>query len=250
MRDEIVPSFEWVFRTFSRCLNNKPPICILTGVCILCPYGWSFRTIVWECRPLGSVFFTTNLITHSLCLSDQCSSILSAMEQLLKGIMHKLCHWHIMKKNKDHLALLYKANDKLKDELTFVLKHPLMPSEFDSAWNDPMQKYNLQNDMVIIGLWDDRRDWISAYYKDIFCARMTSTQRSKSMNCILKNNFVKERHDLQLFAEQVDKCIQTRRGVEHTETIANEVMSPRLVLATMEDISLVSWCKLTSLSHS
>ena len=43
------------------------------------------------------------------------------------------------------------------------------------------------------------------------------------MNRILKKNFVKEKHDLYLLAQQVDKCIQTRKVVEHAESVANEV---------------------------
>ena len=35
--------------------------------------------------------------------------------------------------------------------------------------------------------------------------------------------FVKEKHDLHLFPQQVDKSIQTRKVVEHAETVANEV---------------------------
>ena len=128
-----------------------------------------------------------------------------------------------MKKYKDHLALLYKAHEKLKDDLNAVLNHPLMPSEFERAWKDLIQRYNLQDDEVMNSLWDDRHEWISAYYKEIFCARMTSTQRSESMNRILKKFFVREKHDLHLFAQQVDKCIQTRKAVEHAETVANEV---------------------------
>ena len=31
VRDETIPSFEWGFKTFLRCMNNKPPICMLTG---------------------------------------------------------------------------------------------------------------------------------------------------------------------------------------------------------------------------
>ncbi|XP_020156912.1 protein FAR1-RELATED SEQUENCE 1-like [Aegilops tauschii subsp. strangulata] len=126
------------------------------------------------------------------------------------------------RKYKDHLALLYKAHEKLKDDLNAVLNHPLMSSEFERAWKDLIQKYNLQNDEVMNSLWDDRHEWISAYYKEIFCARMTSTQRSESMNRILKKNFVKEKHDLHMFAQQVDKCIQTRKAVEHAEIVANE----------------------------
>ncbi|KAI4963708.1 hypothetical protein ZWY2020_010617 [Hordeum vulgare] len=51
---------------------------------------------------------------------------------------------------------------------------------------------------------------------------MTFTQRSESMNRILKKSFVREKHDLHLFAEQVDNCIHARRAVEDEETVANE----------------------------
>src|SRR4051812_25846655 len=94
------------------------------------------------------------------------------------GTLHKLCHWHILKKYKDHLSLLYKAYETFKYELTSVLNHPLMPLEFERAWRDLMGKY-------------DREECISAYYKEVFCARITSTQRNETMN-ILKRNFVRE----------------------------------------------------------
>ena len=106
-----------------------------------------------------------------------------------------------MNKYKDHLALLYKVHEKLNDELIAVQNHPLMPSKFERAWKDLMQKYNLQNDEVMNSLWDDRHVWISAYYKEFFCARISSTQRSESMNYIFKKNFVKEKHDRHLFAQ-------------------------------------------------
>ena len=110
----------------------------------------------------------------------------AAIKSTLIGTLHKLCHWHILKKYKDHLSLLYKAYETFKDELTSVLNHPLMPSEFERAWQDLMGKYDLHNDEIMNALWADREDWISAYYKEVFCAWMTSTQRSESMNRILK----------------------------------------------------------------
>ena len=160
----------------------------------------------------------------------------AAIKSTLIGTLHKLCRWHILKKYKDHLSLLYKAYETFKDELTSVLNHPLMPSEFERAWHELMEKYNLQNDEIMKALWADRKEWISAYYKEVFCARMTSTQRSESMNRILKRNFVKERHDLHIFASQVDRCIQTRKGVEHAETIANEVYKQSKVFKLDEQL--------------
>jgi len=155
--------------------------------------------------------------------ADQCPSMDAAIKSTLIGTLQKLCHWHILKKYKDHLSLLCKAYETFKDELTSVLNHPLMLSEFEHAWRNLMEKYDLQNDEIMKALWIDKEEWISAYYKEVFCARMTLTQRSESMNRILKRNFVRERHDLHIFASQVDICIQTRRGNEHAETMANEV---------------------------
>ena len=160
----------------------------------------------------------------------------AAIKSTLIGTLHKLCRWHILKKYKDHLFLLYKAYETFKDELLSVLNQPLWALEFERAWHELMEKYNLQNDEIMKALWTDRKEWISAYYKEVFCARMTSTQRSESMNRILNRNFVKERHDLHLFASQVDRCIQTRKGVEHAETIANEVYNHSKVFKLDEQL--------------
>src|SRR3954463_1117037 len=81
--------------------------------------------------------------------ADQCPSMAVAIKSTLIGTLHKLCRWHILKKYKDHLSLLYKAYETSKDELTSVLNHPLMPSEFKRAWQDLMGKYDLQNDEIM-----------------------------------------------------------------------------------------------------
>jgi hypothetical protein len=59
--------------------------------------------------------------------------------------------------------------------------------------------------------------WISAYWKEVFYARMTSTQRSESMNHVLKKGFVKEEQDLHIFAQQVNNCIQTRHEAKNAK---------------------------------
>ena len=73
--------------------------------------------------------------------------------------INKLCRWYIMKKYKDYLALLHKEHEKLKDELNAVLNHPLMPSEFEWAWKDLIQRYNLQDDEVMNSLREERHEW-------------------------------------------------------------------------------------------
>ncbi|PNT63609.1 hypothetical protein BRADI_4g18311v3 [Brachypodium distachyon] len=141
--------------------------------------------------------------------------------------MAKAIPWHIMRKHKDSLGKLYKLFPDLKDQLAAMLNHRLMPMEFEAAWHELVNKYNLHNVNVMVNLWNERKTWVSAYWKDVFRGRMTSTQRSKSMNHVLKKGFVREWHDLHIFAQQVNNCIQTRRESEAAEaTTSMGVMKP------------------------
>ncbi|XP_040243858.1 protein FAR1-RELATED SEQUENCE 5-like [Aegilops tauschii subsp. strangulata] len=144
-----------------------------------------------------------------------------AIPQSFPNTVHKLCLWHIMKKYREYLALLYKKYKTFKEEFTAILNWSLMPTEFEDASAELVHKYNLENDQMMMQLWSDRKMWISAYYKNIFCARMTSTQRSESMNHVLKKGFVKGSQNLHKFAGRVNACIQTRMQKENEQTMTS-----------------------------
>ena len=146
-----------------------------------------------------------------------------AIPKIFKRTLHKNCRWHITRKHKDPLAKLYKVFPDLKEKLQAVLNHPLMPAEFEEAWHNLVATYNLRDVNVMLNLWNERKSWVSAYWKDVFCARMTSTQRSESMNFVLKRGFVKEQDDLHIFVQQVNNCIQARHEAENAETNASTV---------------------------
>ncbi|XP_020151447.1 protein FAR1-RELATED SEQUENCE 5-like [Aegilops tauschii subsp. strangulata] len=152
-----------------------------------------------------------------------------AIPYAFKNTIHKLCCWHIMKKYREHLAYLYNLHEDFKDEFTSILNWPLMPTEFEVAWKRLMDKYNLHDDATMVAMWNEHERWVSAYYKEIFCAKMTSTQRSESMNYVLKRNFVSERQNLQWFVSQVNSCVKTRRQTENQETMETEEPTNYLV---------------------
>ena len=66
VRDETIPSFEWVFKTFLRCMNNKPPICMLTGTKKTPAYLRLFGALIF----LPSILHTHKQLNkkHYLCL--------------------------------------------------------------------------------------------------------------------------------------------------------------------------------------
>jgi len=147
----------------------------------------------------------------------------AAIFEVFINTLHKWCRWHITRKYHIHLSMLQKKFLTFKDEFTALLNYPLMPTEFEEAWEKLVEKYNLHNDVMIQEMFRDRREWISAYFKNVFCARMTSTQRSESMNYVMKRTLVNAHNNLHRFAEQVNNCIFTRGQMERSQTLASMV---------------------------
>jgi hypothetical protein len=138
----------------------------------------------------------------------------------------------MMKKFHLHLSSLYKKYLTFKVEFTTILNWPLMPTKFENAWRNLLDKYNLHDDPMMLQLWEIREEWISAYFKNVFCARMTSTQRSESMNASLKRSLLNEKLSLNRFAEQVTKLIFQRRQAENLKTYAIQVLNLKNIYYT------------------
>nr|XP_020157669.1 uncharacterized protein LOC109742985 [Aegilops tauschii subsp. strangulata] len=113
-----------------------------------------------------------------------------------------------------------------------------MPTEFEAAWKRLMDKYNLHDDATMVGMWNERERWISSYFKEIFCAKMTSTQRSESTNYVLKKNFVSERQNLHGFVSQMERNTLTFYGFDtqmaklYSRAVYSEIRK-RLKLSTL-----------------
>jgi hypothetical protein len=142
-----------------------------------------------------------------------------------------------------HIENLNKRLPSFKDEFMGILNWPLIPTEFEAAWQQLLHKYKLYDDHMMLHMWEDRKEWISAYLKEAFCARMTSTQRSKSMNYILKKGYISQEQNLHRFIEQVNNCVFTRSQLENQQTLASMVsqnlFSAKLYCFTFTELQLM-----------
>jgi hypothetical protein len=55
-----------------------------------------------------------NQVSFFLIHADQCPSMAKAIPQSFPNTVHKLCRWHILKKYREYLALLYKKYKKIQ----------------------------------------------------------------------------------------------------------------------------------------
>jgi hypothetical protein len=74
------------------------------------------------------------------------------------------------------LDMLYAGKKCLKVELESLFNFPLGPLEFEKSWKEMEDKYRIREHAAIQSLYARREMWIIAYFKSLYCGRMTYTQ--------------------------------------------------------------------------
>ena len=97
---------------------------------------------------------------------------------------------------------MYDQHPRLKDRLPLVINHPLNPAQFEAAWDEMLDEFNLHERVTMQSLYNERRMWIAAYFKEVFCGTMQSTQRSESMNAVVKGGYVDNTTTIHEFAKR------------------------------------------------
>jgi hypothetical protein len=170
--------------------------------------------------------------------TDQDKAMEGAIAKEFPGVRHRICRWHVVNKVMPNLNVLFKehANRDFKERFNSVLNHPLTPGEFETAWNELVAEFGLHDDGTMQSLYQQRQDFIPAYFKNEYCGRMASTQRSECTNFLIKKGFVNKRTCLHRFAKQMMNFMHTRMIKHSTETYLASVSIP---LANSEHCEII-----------
>jgi hypothetical protein len=76
---------------------------------------------------------------------------------------------------------------------------------------------------AIVALWQKKIRWIATYFKGTYYGRMTSTQRSKSQNRVLKDGYVGSVTTMHMFAKRVLDSIQHTDHMDAGESHYSQV---------------------------
>ncbi|XP_058073135.1 protein FAR1-RELATED SEQUENCE 5-like [Magnolia sinica] len=172
--DETIESFKWLFQTFLSAMSGKQPITILT---------------------------------------DQDAAMANAIASVMPESYHRLCIWHIYQNAAKHLNHLFKGSKGFEIDFGKCVYDCEREEDFMTAWNVMLEKYDLVQNKWLHDLFKVREKWTLVYGRNTFCADMKSTQRSESMNSLLKK-YLKCKHNLLRFFTQYERVVADRRYQE------------------------------------
>ncbi|XP_058088423.1 protein FAR1-RELATED SEQUENCE 5-like [Magnolia sinica] len=172
--DETIESFKWLFQTFLSAMFGKQPMTILT---------------------------------------DQDAAMANALASVMPETYHRLCMWHIYQNVAKHLSNVFNGLKSFGSDFSKCVYDYEEEEEFLAAWNNLLEKYDLVQNKWLQNLFKEREKWAMVYGRNTFCADMKSTQRSESMNGVLKK-YLSSKYNLLRFFTHYEQVVAERRCKE------------------------------------
>ncbi|KAL3839149.1 hypothetical protein ACJIZ3_023740 [Penstemon smallii] len=189
--DETAETFMWLFDAFAKCMNGKTPITILT---------------------------------------DQDAAMAKALQEKWPETCHRLCIWHIYQNAASHLNSVFSSFQDFSKDFSSCIYDYEEEEDFIDAWHDMLDKYGLQTNDWLERMFKKKEKWALVYGRQVFCADITSTQRSESMNSVLKK-YVSHKYNLLQFFHHFTRLIDNRRYREMEADLRTNHSTPKLSFA-------------------
>ncbi|KAL4332232.1 hypothetical protein GQ457_07G032610 [Hibiscus cannabinus] len=163
-------------------------------------------------------------------ITDQDGAITNAIAKVLPNTTHHFCMWHIEKKFPETLSHVYHRNEDFKKEFNSCIHNTLTPDEFENSWTRVIQKYNLQGNSWLEKIYSIREKWVPAFLHNTFCAGMSTTQRSESLNKYFKD-YVNASTLVSKFVLKYEEALDDRYNKEREENF--KTMNSKPVMKTL-----------------
>ncbi|XP_059626986.1 protein FAR1-RELATED SEQUENCE 5-like [Cornus florida] len=136
-----------------------------------------------------------------------------AISEVFSESQHRLCVWHIYQNAATNLSHVFHASSQFAHDFGNCVYDYEDEDEWLLAWESMLDKYSLKENKWLKELFEVREKWAMVYGRHTFTADMKITQRSESMNSVLKN-YLKPKLNLLCFLEHYERVLNDRRYEE------------------------------------
>jgi hypothetical protein len=125
----------------------------------------------------------------------------------------------------------------------------LTVEEFEKGWGSLVVEYRLVENSFMIRAFEAPHKWAKPFFKDKYCARMTSTQRVESANHMLKA-YIPRNSAMNKFVAQYNKLLKDRNEAKDSEEHKNRQVKKWSLTYMISSVVLflyqilIFWCLL------
>ncbi|XP_059440184.1 protein FAR1-RELATED SEQUENCE 5-like [Corylus avellana] len=192
-------------------------------------YTWLLKT--WLKAMLGRAPFTI--------ITDDDKAMGKAIAKVLPNTTHRLCLWHILQKVPEYLAHIYNKYSSFQLDFNHCIHSTLTIEEFETEWGELVGKYELGENDWLKKLYMRRAKWVPAYLRNSFCAGMSTTQRSESINKFFKD-YVRSSTMVSDFVHQYEKALDARYIKEKEKDVRTKTSRPILKTCYKMEVQVAS----------
>ncbi|KAI3455563.1 hypothetical protein Pfo_012226 [Paulownia fortunei] len=136
-------------------------------------------TFVWL---MQSWFLAMGGRSPRVLLTDQNEAIKAAVPLVFSDTHHFFHLWHVLEKIPRRLDYLSIWHDTFMEKLNKCIYRSWNEEQFEKRWWKLIERFNLQEDEWIQALYEDRKLWVPAFFKDVSFAGLSAASRSESLN--------------------------------------------------------------------
>ncbi|XP_019173726.1 PREDICTED: protein FAR1-RELATED SEQUENCE 5-like [Ipomoea nil] len=162
-----------------------------------------------------------------IIVTDQDPAMKVAIPTVFKQARHRYCMWHIMCKVGEKVGPTLNKNEEFRNKLNLIVwTSSLEPPDFEKQWRELMEKYNLVEHNWFKTMFEARKHWIPAYFRDGFMGGLLrTTSRSESENYTY-SRFTGPQSSLVEFMMNFDSALKLQRNTNAKLNSDNEGYNP------------------------
>nr|XP_023916993.1 protein FAR1-RELATED SEQUENCE 5-like [Quercus suber] len=145
--------------------------------------------------------------------TDQSTAMDNAIKEVFPESNHRLCVWHIYQNAAKRLHHIFNSSNQFRNDFGNCVYDFEDKNEWIVAWNDMLETFDLTDNPWLCEMFDVKEKWCMVYGRHMFTADMKSTQRSESMNSVLKK-YLKSKHGLLQFFGHYSRVLPDKRSQE------------------------------------
>ncbi|XP_019152424.1 PREDICTED: protein FAR1-RELATED SEQUENCE 5-like [Ipomoea nil] len=200
--------YKMVFVPFTGMDNHKR--CVTFGAALItkedvASYVWVLETYKEAMGDAPSCFVT-----------DQDPAMRIALAEVYPTTRHRFCMWHIMMKVGEKVGPELSKDGVFRGKLNAIVWDEIQqPDVFETRWQALLGEYGLLDHNWFTQLWEARRYWIPAYFKDMILSGLVrTTSRSEGENSFF-GRYLTHTSSLVEFYSHFESAVDAQRQI-HT----------------------------------